>query len=301
MTLGALTVAERRARLRQGTLRLRIGPFVVAAASTLRLVDESLTRLYPDFEIAEEPGCHFAIDINAPSLLRNIVRPQVRFTVNHRNPFIPLPQGMAALLFEAGLNWAVGMFANQFIVVHSATLEQAGRGLLMPAIPGSGKSTLCAALVARGWRLLSDEFALLDPSSGELVPVPRPIALKERSIDLIRQRAPGWVFGPLTRNNEGQVVSYVRAPAESVSASRARALPQLIVHPRYDAGSDTAVTPMSRAQAVLHLADNSFNYNFHGRTGFERLVEIADRAVAVRLRYSRLDEGVAAIEHAMAG
>jgi predicted ATPase len=30
--------------------------------------------------------------------------------------------------------------------------------VILPAPPGSGKSTLCAALVTRGWRLLSDEL-----------------------------------------------------------------------------------------------------------------------------------------------
>ena len=36
------------------------------------------------------------------------------------------------------------------------------RAVILPAPPGSGKSTLCAALVNRGWRLLSDELTLVD-------------------------------------------------------------------------------------------------------------------------------------------
>ena len=81
-------------------------------------------------------------------------------------------------MLEAGLNWCIGNLAHQYLVIHSATLERGGRALLMPAPPGSGKSTLCAALITRGWRLLSDEFALVDPATGLLVPVPRPVALK---------------------------------------------------------------------------------------------------------------------------
>ena len=53
---------------------------------------------------------------------------------------------------------------------------------------------------------------------------------------------------------------------------------------------------MTRARALMHLADNSFNYNFHGRLGFERLADIADQAPSVTLRYSRLDEGVDAVD-----
>jgi len=203
---------------------------------------------------------------------------------------------MASPMLEAGLNWCIGSFADQFLVIHSATLERHGRALLLPAPPGFGKSTLCAALVTRGWRLLSDEFALVDPSSGLLVPVPRPVALKERSIDLIRAWAPDAVFGTPVVNNENQTVAYMRPPEASVRASDDRCPAGLIVIPRYADGAELSVTPMTRARAVLHLADNSFNYNLHGRVGFDRLADIVDTAPAVTLRYSRLEEGVAAIE-----
>jgi hypothetical protein len=57
------------------------------------------------------------------------------------------------------------------------------------------------------------------------------------------------------------------------------------------------LTPLSPARTALHLADSSFNYNLHGRPGFERLVEIADAAHGYTFEYSRLEDGVAAMEH----
>lgn len=301
MTVEALPIAERRRRLRDGSLRFRVGPFSVALRSSLPAVEASVTTLYGGHPLSEDEGAHFRIRVDAPSLLRRVFRPQAQFSLDGREPYIPLPLSMAAPMLEAGLNWCIGTHANQFVVIHSATLERDGRALLMPAPPGSGKSTLCAALVGRGWRLLSDEFALVDPATGELLPVPRPVALKDGSIDLIRAWAPDLAFGPPVLNNEGQTVAYVRPPAPSVRASDQRCTPGIIVIPRYEAGAGTTATPMTRARAVLHLADSSFNYNFHGRSGFERLCDIADAAPAVTLRYSRLDEGVAAVESLMRG
>lgn len=58
---------------------------------------------------------------------------------------------------------------------------------IVPAPLDSAKRTLCAALVGKGWRLLSDELALVRLDTGELVPLPRPISLKNASINIIRR------------------------------------------------------------------------------------------------------------------
>ena len=55
-------------------------------------------------------------------------------------------------------------------------------------------------------------------------------------------------------------------------------------------------TPMSPARTVLHLADNSFNYNLHGRVGLRAARGDRRCGPCVTLRYSRLEEGVAAVD-----
>ena len=62
--------------------------------------------------------------------------------------------------------------------------------MLLPAPPGAGKSTLCAGLVHRGWRLLSDELALVDMETGLVRGMARPVNLKNKSIEVIRDFAP---------------------------------------------------------------------------------------------------------------
>jgi len=296
VTVGSLGQGDLQARLRSVGLRFRVGPFVVRLRSSMLPVVRSIATLYANHPVeADAEGAHFNVRVDAPSLLRRAYRPQAQFTLDQQQPFIPLPASMAAPMLEAGLNWCIHNHAHQFIVIHSATLERHGRALLMPAPPGSGKSTLCAALVARGWRLLSDEYALIDPASGLLVPVPRPVSLKDRSIGVIADWAPDTFFGASVVNNEGQLVAYARPPAESVAAASTRCPGGLIVFPQYVESADTTVTRATRARAVLHLADSSFNYNLHGRQGFGRLADLADAAPCVTLRYSRLDEGVEAV------
>ena len=296
MTVEQLEPLERRRRLRQGGLAFVVGPFIVRLRSKLAEIEESVSSLYGGYPVHGSVGAHFDVRVDCPSLSRRIVRPQVQFYAGALTPFLPLPRSMAPLVLEGGLNWCIGRQSNKFIVIHSATLERYGRAVLMPAPPGSGKSTLCAALVGRGWRLLSDEFGLIDPDTGCLTPVPRPVALKDGSIEVIRQWMPDAVFGPMRVNSEGQTVAYLRAPAASIADAAIPARPALVIVPQYIAHEETSVALMTPARATLHLADSSFNYNFHGRKGFDSLANIADVARAVVLRYSNLDEGVDAVE-----
>ena len=57
--------------------------------------------------------------------------------------------------------------------------------LILTGESGAGKSTLAALLGERGWRLMGDEFALLDLETGALLPFPRAVSLKNGAIRVI--------------------------------------------------------------------------------------------------------------------
>lgn len=62
--------------------------------------------------------------------------------------------------------------------LHAACVAREGRGLVLVAPSGGGKSTLAAGLVRRGWSYLSDEAVAILPGSRTVFGFPRPIALK---------------------------------------------------------------------------------------------------------------------------
>src|SRR3546814_3330456 len=87
-------------------------------------------------------------------------------------------------MLEWGLNWCIGLHGHRYLIIHAAAIERNGLAVILPGAPGSGKSTLTAFLVHHGWRLLSDELALVSLHDGRLTALARPIGLKNRSIDL---------------------------------------------------------------------------------------------------------------------
>jgi len=154
---------------------------------------------------------------------------------------------------------------------------------------------LAAELALRGWRLLSDELALID-SDIRLVPCARPVSLKNQSIDVIRQRHPGVELGPFAHDTHKGTIAHLPAPKSSVLDNQETATPRLIVFPRWSADSALRLEPVGSGTAAMRLIDQSFNYSLLGREGFDRITHLIDTAEAWSLDYASLDDAREALE-----
>ncbi|HSD38087.1 MAG TPA: HprK-related kinase A [Rhodocyclaceae bacterium] len=293
-TLADLSSSELRARLKRGELVLRSGPIRTAIRCARDDVAATLWSLYGDYPI-EVPGgfADFHVHLRGTDLLRRWIKPQIIFEHDGHAPFLSLPQPQAFALLEWGMNWCIANYCHQYLMVHAAVVEKDGFAAILPAPPGSGKSTLCAGLVHRGWRLLSDEITLIDPATCNILGLARPINLKNASIGIMRAYVPGAVFGPVVPDTKKGTVAHLRAPSESVKRVDEPARPRWIVFPKYEAGSAPVLTPMPKHSAFLQLAENAFNYAALGRQGFEVLGEVIDMSDCLSFRYSRLDDAIA--------
>jgi HprK-related kinase A len=278
-------------------LRLRTGPLVAQIHSPLPAVAEGIALHYASHPLESIEGfADFHVRIVRPKNIRRWLQPQVLFQLDDTAPFSPLPANQAFPMLEWGLNWCVANLCHQYLTIHAAVVEKSGKALILPAPPGSGKSTLCAGLVNRGWRLLSDELTLIDMATGNLVPLPRPVSLKNNSIRVIQDFAPGAVFGPAVRDTVKGTVAHMQPPLATVQRAAEHARPGWMVLPKYVAGADTVLADLPKAQALIHLADNAFNYTTHGRPGFEALVRLVEASSCHTFSYSRLDEAAGLFE-----
>ena len=280
-------------RLATEGLNLRTGPVVTRITSTEPAVIDGIARQYADYPvIAAGEFVDFHVAVTRPALLRRWWRPQAFFLVDGDSLFNPLPANQAFPLLEWGMNWCISSHCHQYLIIHAAVVERNGAAVVLPAPPGSGKSTLCAALVQRGWRLLSDELALIEPRSGMLIPIPRPVSLKNASIDIIKKFAPAAVMNPSVFETVKGTVAHMKAPSDSIRQAHVPAAPRWIILPRYAAGHPATLEPMSKAQGMMQLAENAFNYNIHDRNGFTTLGAVMDQADCYRFTYSQLDEAI---------
>ena len=292
--LSSLSRPDLEQQLHGNGLDLVIAPFTVRVRSSIPVVAEGLARLYGECPLATSNGAPGFSDFHvAVQPRRKWFRPLCVFELDAAQPFTPLALGEAFAMFEWGLNWCVTSHCHQWISVHAAVLERDGRAVILPAPPGSGKSTLCAALMFHGWRLLSDELTLLEPVSGQVVPSPRPISLKNASIDVIGARYPQAILGPVAYDTQKGTVAHLKVLPDSLARASERAVPAWVVFPQYERDAALQVQARSKPATVVELAHNSFNQHVHGRAGFEALVRLVDTCDSFDLRYSELDEALA--------
>ncbi|NKN33369.1 HprK-related kinase A [Marichromatium bheemlicum] len=267
-----------------------IGPFLVNLQLGLTALLPVLWRMWGDYPLAV-PGQvrDFHVRLDHHGWLRRWWRPQARFTVDGRSPFQPLAAAHHFPMLEWGLNWCVARRAHHLLMLHAAVLERGGRALVLPGAPGAGKSTLCTALAHRGWRLLSDEFGLVAPQHGRLLPLPRPIPLKNDSIEVIRAFAPEAEIGPAFTGTRKGTVAHVRPPRAAVMRMDEPATPAWVVFPRWQAEAPTRLEPLNRSDAFLMVAGNAFNYELCGEGGFITVARLVERCRCYRLGYSDLD------------
>lgn len=297
LSVASLSRAELGRRLKGPGIYLQTGPFVTLLRSPIGHVADGIALLYADCVLLDNPGfADFYVNMGQGRGLRRLLGRQVRFDHDGHAPFKPLPIDQAFPMFEWSMNWCVSSRAHDYLVIHAAVVERNGCAAILPAPPGSGKSTLCAALVNRGWRLLSDELTLVRLSDGQIVPLPRPVSLKNASIEVIRAYAPQAVFSRSVHDTNKGTVAHMKAPSDSVARAAETARPAWIIFPKYAAGATPELEPIAQGRAFMQVAQNAFNYSLLAGPGFDTLGRLIDATASYHFRYSALDDALAVFE-----
>ncbi|MBF0614946.1 MAG: HprK-related kinase A [Magnetococcales bacterium] len=300
MRICDLTLVQASARLAGDGLYWGVGPFIVRLKSRLPDFNHTFYRLYAHHRLLEPDFggvSDFHIDLHPSRGMRRFWHPQVFFALDGPTGLAPFPLDHAVPLFEWGFNYAIARRANQYLLLHAAVVARGDRAMVLPALPGSGKSTLCAALVARGWRLLSDEFAAIRPATGLIHPIPRPIALKNASIAIIRAFHPEAIIGPTFPKTRKGNVAHMQPPAASVQAEEEPARPVWVVSPKYQPDLKRPVLdPMSQDHGFMRLAGHSFNYELLGARGFATATALARACRCFELGFADLEAAVALLD-----
>jgi hypothetical protein len=155
-----------------------------------------------------------------------------------------------------GLVWQAGVNSHRyFLDIHAGVVGDGRSCILLPGAAGSSKSSLTAALCRSGFRYFSDEIALLEPGDLRVRPTPLGICAKSTGWDILAPYYPELSTLPVHVRGDGKLVRYLPPPV-AAHADRDRSYPvSRIIFPRYAAGQQTALTPLTRTAALQRLLD----------------------------------------------
>jgi hypothetical protein len=300
MRLGLAPDPALRATFGTPGVRLRIAGLCINLRTDVPSVIPQIMDMYAGHSIEAGTGVDdFRVHLTYTDPVRRFVKRKTQVFIDGEEPLAPSPHRLAYLSIEAALNWCISG-TSCHVVLHAAVVEKDGMAAILPAPSSSGKSTLCAALVTRGWRLLSDELGVLRPADLRLQPVARPISLKNDSIALIRRWAPDSHFSPVFTGTSRGDIAFLRPPACSVARAAETAVPTLIVSPTYQANAPVTLQPLGKTETFRLLTSNGLNYYITQRVGFDTVAHLVDTCAAYRLSYGTLEQAVDAMEQLLA-
>jgi HprK-related kinase A len=253
-----------------------------------------LYGVYPQLDLDDLPD--LTIALRPQSWRSGLSGKSVRAFANGYAPYQAVPARLAVPAMEATINGFLWKYLARVLLLHAAVIERAGRAILLPGPSGVGKSTLCTALIARGWRLLTDEIAMVRPQDGQLTPHPRAISLKNEAIQLAAKALPdAHLSGPFVNPTKG-AVAFMRPPTLAIERAGETAEPALVVFPHYRPDARVEVEPIEKAQAFMKLIACSANYFTLLESGFETLANLVESCDHYALAYRSLDDAVSVIE-----
>ncbi|TCO76312.1 HprK-related kinase A [Chromatocurvus halotolerans] len=279
---------------------LAIGPYTYRIRTTLRNVAAGLQALYRDFPRADASAfVDFDIALRSHGILP--WRKLSRFGFDGRDQFGPVPVHQAYASLEWGMNWCVSVHCNEYLKLHAAVVASDAGAIIMPGVPGAGKSTLCAALGLSGWRILSDEHALIPPGSRQVVPLCRPVSLKNESIDVIRSFSRDAVFGPPSLDTHKGTVQHMKGDLHPESHATDPVPVRALVFPRFSRDEPQRLRARPRTVSFVLAAYHSFNYSLLGEDGFHAMRHLVEAAPCFDLVYHDLEWAMGALERMPAG
>ncbi|MFC4349727.1 HprK-related kinase A [Kordiimonas lipolytica] len=283
--------------LKSGALVLELGPFSTRVKLSDRRSVAFFLDMYADCLVTLEDGAlsDFSLTIRPPNQFRKYFRRQIVPDPGFGFPAAPLPVSMSPLALEMGLNLSVALQCFRYAIFHAGVVADGDQALIIAAKSGGGKSTLTAALMEEGWRLLSDEFAILDLEEASLRGYPRPVSLKNASIDVVRGFAgENQVSDTLYGTPKGSI-AYRRPRRGDLERMALPARPRVIVFPAFTEGAAPRCQEIDLADTAMQLIASSPNYQVIGERAFTGLMTMLDGMKAYEIEYGSTEDSLALV------
>jgi hypothetical protein len=168
----------------------------------------------------------------------------------------------------------------EHVLLHAGGVERDGHAGILAAPMESGKTTLTAALLQRGYRYLTDEAVAIEPETRRIQPFAKALSIDPGSWEVLADLEP--VLEPGARE---YVANQWHVPPTAIfpGALAEPSLPRVLILPRYERGAASSLVPVPKAQMLVELASLTFDFRARGRRNLAALGAVVSRGDCYRL------------------
>jgi hypothetical protein len=171
--------------------------------------------------------------------------------------------------------------ARDFLFLHAGAVAGDRQRLILPAEPGTGKSTLVASLLRDGFLYLSDELAPIDPVTTGVFAFPKHIAVSNHGLEHIAGGEPDMPEGYPELSRE--LPDRHLRPTDLGSGVGKAGHVDAIVFLAADRNGPPVLNPISRPETIARLLGHALNAELYGDRGLKMLARTAASAEAFEL------------------
>ena len=189
---------------------------------------------------------------------------------------------------------------DYLISLHSGALYFKKTALIMPASPGSGKSTLSTYLMhQKGFEFLTDEVVMIDRNS-HIWPIPLAITIKEGSWKVLESYGISLNHLAVHKRFDGQSLHFlppVQIATESLALNGA-----YLIFPKYSEGSTTELKSLTTLEALNIITTSGYEvFDSYDEATIELWVNTLKNLNKYTITYSNLEDAREQIERVMQG
>ncbi len=193
----------------------------------------------------------------------------------------PDSAGMANLLMGEVI-YAMIDGVHSGLTLHAAAVALGNKGIWMPGTSGAGKTSLSAWLVNHGYSYLTDELIHCPFGGLKFTTFTRPFNFKQHGMDALDDLL------AKTDNRQqlaGEAVTMIQPEVFGRCEPQTTAELALLLFPKFQAGADLVIEPLSAARAGLQLMGCHVNARNLAGHGFPDVVKLCRKVPACRLTY----------------
>ena len=200
------------------------------------------------------------------------------------------PDAVADLLSRFMFGLLTRVTERGIYAIHAGAVESDGGATLLSGRSGAGKTTLVLNLLQRGFRLLSDELAIVEPSTQRILPYRRSLHIRPGTPELIPALRLVERPSPMLVNGAWTLTPAMLEEAlPDCLAPPARLTSVLLLGGTPDAESPPALTPVPPAVAALELLRATWAASVDFEAGLRRVSRLLEGVSCARLRIGELE------------